>query len=447
MTKIRTWLVVLLVMALGAAACGDDSSDESTDEGEPTEETIDDEVEEPTEDETEEDVEDEPVELTATDVGVTESVIHLGAVFPDTTQIAQDPGDLKAKFQTIADAINEAGGINGRMIELHWRSPNPLLDNDWDRVCTELTEDVGVFAAIGLFVRTNADCYAGLHDTIVVSTFGIADESRASYTAPGLSLVARASRLVEPRVQALIDGGALAAGDKVAVLGSDLAQASQTAYVEALEAAGVEVVVETVLTADGNDQLAVEGEMQVFVEAWRSNGAEAVLASTALLSQALLMGYNRTGADLPMLLPEGLGVPPATLQEQRGLDLAPFQYAVSLGDESQATKYETGVEGVTDCVDAFQEASGEVVALDESRDNLPATVVACQAFDIFTAIATAAGPELTTESFAAAADAYGEIEITDVSEASVGADKYDLSDSVGVITRFNPETVQFEPVE
>jgi hypothetical protein len=96
------------------------------------------------------------------------------------------------------------------------------------------------------------------------------------------------------------------------------------------------------------------------------------------------------------------------------------------------------------------QAAAEIVGARLSRDSSRATsaplAASCQFFDMFVAIATAAGPDLTTESFAAAAEALGPIEITGVSEASSGPDKFDLSDSVGVITRFDPEAVQFQPV-
>jgi len=389
-----------------------------------------------------------PVELTATDTGVTEEVIRIGVVFPDIAAIGRDPGDLEAKFQTIADAINAEGGIHGRTLELTFSAPNPLEDAGFDATCVELTEDVEVFAAIGLFPRTNADCYAARNDTIVVSAFAITAEQMQSYTAPGITIVAHPSRLVEDRVAALIEGGALAEGSKVAVHGADQARESHEQYIAALEAAGVEVVADTVGVETGQDLVALQSEMQIFAEVWDSSGAEAVMASTALVSQAIVIAYNSSGIELPILLPEDTGVAPSLLQTELGLDLSPFELAIALvGGDDQATKYETDQDGVRECVDAFEAASGEEVALDESRNNLGPTVVACQVFDIFTPIAEAAGPELTTESFTAAAEAFGPIDVTDLSEASLGPDKFDLDDSVGVIAEFNPETVQFEPVD
>ena len=442
----RALVALLAVLALLASACGDDSAQDTTESTSTTTEaapTTDAPEAVPTTDGPDDT---EPAPLLATDTGVTESVIRIGVVFPDTAAIGRDPGDLEAKFRSIADAVNDAGGINGRSMELTFRAPNPIDDTAFDAVCVELTEDIEVFAAIGLFPRTTADCYAAINDTIVINTFAITAEQRGGYTAAGITIVPEPARLVDARIAALIDGGVLAPDMRVAVVGGEAAQPQHEAYVAALGAAGIDVVSDTIVMADGQDLLDLEDEMRTLTEVWVASGAEAVVASGALLSQALLIGYNSGSIDLPMILPEGTGVTPSLLQDQQGLDLTPFELATALveGDD-QATKYETGADGVRECVDNFEAASGEEVALDESRNNLGPTIVACQVFDIFVAVATAAGVDLTTESFAAAAEAFGTIEVTDLASASLGPDKFDLNDSVGVVGEFNAERVQFEP--
>jgi hypothetical protein len=449
----RRMIALVAALALFAAACGDDDGQDVDTQGTENPDTAQATTTSPSPDTTEAPSttdapdEPEPVELTATDIGVTESAIRIGVVFPDTAAIGRDPGDLEAKFRSIADAVNGAGGINGRSIEMTFRAPNPLDDVGYDAACVELTEDIEVFAAIGLFPRTNADCYAAINDTIVVNTFAITAEQSNSYTAPGITIVAEPARLIDARIQALIDGGVLSSGMPVAVVGGDAGRPQHEAYIAGLEAAGLDVVADTIVLADGTDLLALDDEMRTLTEVWVASGAEAVVASSALISQAILIGYNSGNIDLPMVLPEGTGVNPSLLQEQQGLDLAPFELATVLADgDDQATKYETGADGVRECVDAFEAASGEDVALDESRNNLGPTVVACQVFDIFVAVATAAGVDLTTESFAAAAEAFGPIDVTDLASASLGPDKFDLNDAVGVIAEFNPERVQFEPV-
>ncbi|MEO0492479.1 MAG: ABC transporter substrate-binding protein [Actinomycetota bacterium] len=390
---------------------------------------------------------DEPLELFASDLGVTEDSIVVGVVFPDTSVIGRDPGDIEAKFQTVADAINAEGGVNGRMLDLRIRLVDPIDDSDSETACVELTEDIGVFAVIGTFVRTTADCYAGLNDTVVVSTFGITDEQKAGYTAPALSLPGSASRLIGARVEALFDAGVLSEGMAIAVVGGQQGAAQQEQYVEALEAAGVDVVADTVILGDANDSVALTDELITYTEVWKSSGAEAVLGSAGLVAQSFVIAYNNADIDLPILLPQGLSVAPSFIQSQLGVDLDPFELATALveGDDT-ATKYETGADGVRECVDAFEAASGEEVALDESRNNLGITIIACQVFDIFVPIAEAAGADLTTESFLAAAEAFGPIEVTNVSEASVGPGKLDLADVVGVLAEYDPETLQFVPV-
>ncbi|GJM37064.1 MAG: hypothetical protein DHS20C19_04310 [Acidimicrobiales bacterium] len=447
-------IAALVALVLLAAACGDDgapgaSPDEpSVTQGDGEQPDAEPDPQPDVDGEDAAGTEDEPADLTATDTGVTESAIRVGVVFPDTSVIGRDPGDLEAKFQVMVDSINDAGGIHGRDLEMTFHGANPLDPLSFDEACVDLVDDVQVFAAVGLFPLTTADCYGALNDTIVISAFDISPDQMASYTAPGITVLPHAARLVDARVAALVDGGVLSEGMKIAVHGADRAAAAHEQYLTALDAAGIDVVSDTVGLQTGEDQLALEAELQTLTEVWQSSDAEAVLASTPLNSQALLIAYNNSAIDLPILLPEGPGVSPSLLQDQFGLDLTPFENATALVEGvDQATKYETGQDGVRECVDRFQTATGEDVALDESRNNLAPTIMACQVFEIFAQIATAAGPELTTESFAEAAESFGPIEVTDLRAASTGPDKFDLSDTAGVIAVFNPETVQFEAVE
>jgi hypothetical protein len=445
---------LLLVLAMIGAACGDDSADTTDTTDTTTMTTTEASADDPgTPDEPDEpdtaDEQNEPDErvLTASDIGVTESAIRIGIVFPDTAVIGRDPGDLEAKFQVIADQINEDDGINGRALELYFHLPNPLDDTAFEAACIDLVEDQQVFAVIGLVVRTNADCYAGLNDTPIISTFSITPEQMEDYTTAGITIVAHPQRLIDARLQALIDGGVLVEGMKAAAVGGVEGEAAHDSYIAALDAAGLDVVADTLVQGDGQDLVALTNEMQTFTEVWQSSGAEVVLATWPLTAQAILIGYNNADIDLPFVLPEGPGVNPSLLQDVQGLDVSRFALATSLAEgDSQAQKYESGADGVRDCVDRFQDASGEEVALDESRNNLGPTVVACQVFDIFAAVATAAGVDLTRETYTAAAEAFGPITVTDLSEASLGPDKFDVNDTVGVIAEFNPDTVQFEPV-
>ncbi|MEM7140764.1 MAG: ABC transporter substrate-binding protein [Actinomycetota bacterium] len=440
-----------LALALIAAACGDDGGDDvatpRTTDTAPPEQSTTLPADTPVDEGDDDDGETEPASLTASEVGVTESAIRIGVVMPDTSFLERDPGDIEAKSQVIVDEINAAGGINGRTIELYFRPVHPLEDDTYDLACVELVEDVRVFAVLGLFPRSTADCYARINDTPVVNTFAITEADLENFTAPAISLIGQPARLAGERVRTLIDAGALSPDTPIAVHGVNIGLDQHQDYLDALDAAGIEVVADTIGTEDGQDFLALENELLTLSEVWLSSGAEALFASSDLNAQSFVIAYNLTTIDLPMVLPDGVSVPPSLLADALGLDLAPFELATALVDgEDAVTKYEQGIHGVTACVDRFQQSSGEVVALDGSRDNLEETIIACQLFDMFVPIAEAAGVDLTHESFVAAAEAFGPIEITDIAAASIGPGKLDLNDSVGVVGAFNAESVDFEPV-
>ena len=138
----RVLLALLLVLALVAASCGGDDGGESTDAetGDPGEgatdepdepdESTDPDDETPAEDPDGDDAAsedpgaDEP-ELRASARGITEDTIHIGLAIADVTAFS-NTGDQKARFQAVADVINDNGGIIGRQLELHfaeWELP------------------------------------------------------------------------------------------------------------------------------------------------------------------------------------------------------------------------------------------------------------------------------------------------------------------------------------
>lgn len=82
---------------------------------------------------------------------------------------------------------------------------------------------------------------------------------------------------------------------------------------------------------------------------------------------------------------------------------------------------------------------GEVV-------NLNTTVWACQGVEIFTQIATAAGADLTNDSFRAAAESGLSLDVTANSAASVAAGKFDISDGAPILLVFDPPSDAFVPL-
>ena len=174
------------------------------------------------------------------------------------------------------------------------------------------------------------------------------------------------------------------------------------------------------------------------------------MGSSDVVMGDLVGAYDTLGFDIPMLLPEGSDRPPSIVAASLGVSLDPLVHAVSLLTEPEyVDQYTDGLNGVRECVDAFAEVSGEEISLDEGEGveltNLAPAAIACQAVELFVAVATAAGAELTTESFGAAAESLGPVTITGVTDGSLGPGKPDVTDSVPVIGFYDPDTDLFDP--
>ena len=393
-----------------------------------------------------------PAELTATDTGVTADSIRIAAVFPDLTAVGRDNGDVPAKFRAAVDRVNDAGGINGRTLEVDVSVINPLDDTASDTECVRHTEDDGVFAAVGLFLRDQVLCYIELHDTAAVSAFAITPDQISRSTAPLFAVPTLNSRAIESDADALIAAGVINPGMKIAVHGVASRQAEQDAWVAALQARGVDVVADTVRTIETDVQAGID-EVANMANRWLSSGAEAILGSNDEVGLDLLGAYDRLGIDLPMILPAGTSRPPILISTVLGVDVSGFSNATSLIRDLEAVdQYKADVNGVKTCVDDFSTRSGETIDLEANLTssnvaNIAAAVIACSVVDIFVAVAREAGPELTTESFGAAANRIGAFKVTGVSTGSLGPDKPDFTDTTPRIAVFDASSNVFVPAD
>ena len=100
--------------------------------------------------------------------------------------------------------------------------------------------------------------------------------------------------------------------------------------------------------------------------------------------------------------------------------------------------YEQGHEPTVECVDRWDANHPEEPAVfypgQDELDNLVRIARTCQQVGTFAMIAALAGPELTTEAFAAAVDEVGSFEIAMLPFASLSADKWDANDALTLFT-------------
>ena len=436
----------MAALTLVAVACGGDDADSDADPPATASSSI------ATPAEVETQTGDPSPPLTATDTGVTADTIQIAAVYPDVSIIGNDSGDVEAKFQAVADRINGAGGVNGRMIDIRVDLPVPI-GVEYEATCVEHTEDEPVFAVIGLFFGEQALCYSDLHDTIAINLASVDDEQLERSTAPLLSVQALSSRVAPNNVAALFDSGDLQEGMRVALHGLADDDALHEIYGAELEARGVDVVVSTLRTSPIDDPQAVVAEVEPYAARWVAEDVDAVMASSAPVAEDLLVQYERLGLEMPMLLPEGTDRPTSIITALYGVTSESFDHAVAvLHEHPPIDQFHADVNGVRDCVDAFEAATDEEVELDAAaiasgRVNFVPTVAACSLVELFALVAEAAGPNLTTESFGEAAAALGPVELTGMTAGSLGPGKPDVRDSPPLVARFDAEFDGFRPID
>lgn len=464
----RTFLLPLFVMlAVLAAACGGDSDDgdvagpiaataaptpepEAGDDGAPAEaETEDDdgagngEASDGADDGNGDDGgadAAEPAELTATARGVTADTITIGVGVTDVNVFAPT-GDILARFQPLADATNAAGGINGRQIELVTEQWDVLDATAFDASCIALTEDDEVFLVLGFLIDgfSNVPCYTDIHGTLVINTTLL--QSDDLEISEGLLLTTRPDELASLIAGLRLLGPELE-GAKVAVY-SGAGDERPGIISELLVELGAEVVEITEQQISGSEDLtAAAAEVDIHIERWQVAGADWIVNVDGSVA-ASLAGIQRAGlTDLNIVSPANL-VPSNTAL---GADLSMFPNLVATGPPNLDQVAVDGLYGVPECIDLVNDGTGQGITPfppEGEDDQVATTVEVCAAWDIFVALATAAGPDLTPESFLQAGYDLGEFPMTGSISGSVAPGKPYVSNAPGALYVYDAEADTF----
>lgn len=480
----RRWILALLVaLALLATACGGNDDEESggdapsvnTEEAQPEEPAAQDaepaeaeteaepqaaepeasepEPTEPDEPEPEEaapeetapeeaepeEPEPEPVVLTASFRGVTETDIKIGVGFVDASEFGIDSGDIEAQWKAAIDRANDAGGVNGRLLAPVFASYSPVDDAAIEAVCVQFTEDEEVFAFVGFVLWDGVLCYTELYEFLAVNTADMAPD--VLERSGGLLFTAQAG-LIE-KISGLINAAAadgLIDGKKIQIHASADDQTLLGPVQELVEAAGGIVTRAVHGTATPGDLQAGEAEADVWIERAEADGADAILAFNTA-GYGATGAVERAGSDLVVITD--------SIARAGYVDLSydPGQVDIyAYGAPTLQDLYNAGQAGVAECVENYESRSGNVVNVNVPSprpNNLPATIRACRGVDLFVAIATAAGPVLTQDSFLEAARGLGSFDLTGTTSASLGDGKYSADNAPLVRLYWDSETGNF----
>lgn len=93
--------------------------------------------------------------LTASDRGVTPTTVKLGVLIPDLsvlgpTGFTVKADDIRGKYQSAIDTVNESGGLNGRKILPVYRTVSVLDQNEMRQACLAFANDDKVFSVVAV---------------------------------------------------------------------------------------------------------------------------------------------------------------------------------------------------------------------------------------------------------------------------------------------------------
>ena len=378
-----------------------------------------------------------PIVLTDSFRGVTSTTIRIGFTSIDFEKFNETYGFnlTYANYQGAVDAyvahINATGGVLGRMVEVVHGTFLPVGATTAEAVCVEMAEDHQVFAVLNGFAGPGAEgvneCFGGLYDTILVGgkpTPEQLERVTATWISDDISLGRRGRAFVN----LLRETGRLADLGTFMLYGANGDYEPTIADTRAaLEEAGVTVAV-AVYNPNTGDEVATIAHMEVLLERARVEDVSTVFfIGEAAYAQEVLFDL---GDEFVVLILNGDSTNRWKTDPPQGIDGA----GTLLTNRSFLSSTDPAM---ADCLDVIEAGLGlevrSVELLEEGEPNYwSATQTSCRLFELFRQIATAAGPDLTNESFAAAVDDLGSFSIPGQPYNSLGPGKYDARDTLSL---------------
>ena len=168
------------------------------------------------------------VKRVASDRGVTEDTILLGALIPDKTLASLGfgtniRGDFERYIQALADYLNRRGGVSGRTVEVTIRDVDPTSVSDQDAACQSMLNDRKVFgiADQALASQPAQACIAEHGETPLVHMAMWSTEYARRARGYDVSFNPATDRIARAVVRDLPAIGWIARGDVVGIFGDN----------------------------------------------------------------------------------------------------------------------------------------------------------------------------------------------------------------------------------
>ena len=381
----------------------------------------------------------EEIPLTASWRGVTEEAIHIGismldfGFLKDVNLSPQGWGDQQLVWETLVANLNSNGGILGRELVVDaykYYSPiGPILGGiDPEAVCLELAADIETFAILGGFLGPVEDintCITGTQNTIMVGGRQTAERLAAS-TAPWIE----PGTMKETKMKvflSLLEQEGLLEGKNIALIGNEDDGPYELSS-ELLSNMDVNVVLDVGLQIPVGDTAAEDARWDVLVQNVLASGADVAMLVGGERAGIRNLANNDIEMDLYIMNSETF----TNLSESVTPEMA--EGGISL---TGLTEQEIWDDPLTqsNCVIPFKEANPDLVIegpdqFDEGEEEWYRSIMSyCRWLQLFVMITEAAGPNLTHESFLAAAESMSNFVLPGQPYNSIAPGKYDASDS------------------
>lgn len=409
----------IVVLAVVAAACGTSSSNKSADNGSAAPDRT------------------GTAGNTASARGVAADTIKIGVSYPDLEALAKtgllkiSNGDYKAITEAIVDAVNASGGINGRKLDATIQGFSVLGAAEQTATCTKFTQDVKVFAVLGGFLNDANLCVSKQYGTILVSGYGTgfnqATVSQAK--APWVTWNASDERASKALVQLSDQQGLLK--DKLIGVYSQTSTSKPIldVVVKELESRGYTVTASALNDVDATDGQAFAAQEKLLGQKLKDKGVDTVFFVGGTPTVA---NWEAVKFYPQIFVPQTGLITPAAFTNGDAMAKFPIVAGVAAsGDPNQG--YDSAP--MKQCRAAYQNATGNVVKTptEETKAGKSSGFAAmqqiCSAMTIFVEAAKKAGPNLTNETWKAALESLGTIELPATPQASFAPNKPDAQDS------------------
>jgi ABC-type branched-subunit amino acid transport system substrate-binding protein len=348
--------------------------------------------------------------------GVSKDEIKLGIDYVDLEAIRDvtdiSHGDYETSYNAVIDDLNKKGGINGRKVVPVFAKINPLGTAPAQEACLKLTEDEKVFAAVGFFYFDSPNCYVAQHDTPILG--GTMNPTYLKAAKAPWMTIETGPEVVPRAVDALAQSGALKGKIGVVASANEKSNLLDPVVKPALKKNNIKNTV-AMIDAPLTDTVLATQQAGTIAEKFKSEGIKTVLlvgSTPSVFSNALKNTDYR-----PKLV---------------GTNFSTYQGA-AINKATDPAIWEGGVTAdigtdwddpsLQKCYRMVEKATGDTI-LQHPEPGKPdyqaSASAACRYISLFSQLATAAGKNLTVDSFGKAAGKLGSVTVP-----GLGTIKYD----------------------